>query len=149
MDNLFKNYSSFDEYKYILIEPLNADLLTQDKSVCHTQKVYMITNKKINYLDNKVILIKDNIICLFFIYTDFGQKMWDDKYWFFIGKLNNDIYFSYESGCSGTGFGLGSTSTIYFSKTPELLCSYGLTNKQRDLIINNIDKRFICSNDFE
>jgi hypothetical protein len=69
MDNLFKNYSSFDEYKYILIEPLNADLLTQDKSVCHTQKVYMITNKKINYLDNKVILIKDNIICLFFIYT--------------------------------------------------------------------------------
>jgi hypothetical protein len=51
----------------------------------------------------------------------------------------------YESDCCGTGFGLGSKSTLYLSKNPELLTAYGLTNKHRDLITKNIKEfRFTC-----
>lgn len=146
MDNLFEEYTSYEEYKNVLLEPLNADeKKTVDEHYCHFQKVYFITDDKIKHID-KIVLIKDIIKCLYFIYIDFGYKEWDDKYWFFVGKLNNEIYFTYESDCNGTGFGLGCESTLYFSKTPEYLIKYGFTNKHRELIINNIQRRFICPN---
>ena len=67
-------------------------------------------------------------------YLKICKYEYDDKYWFFIGKLENNLYFSYEIGCSGTGFGLGETSLIHFSKTKELLLLYGLTDKHRNLV---------------
>lgn len=144
MDNLFEEYASYEEYKNVLLEPLNADEKINKDEYCHYQKAYFITDDKIIPI-KKVVLIKDIIECLYFLYTDFGYSEWDDKYWFFVGKLNK-IYFMYESGCNGTGFGLGSESTLYLSKTPEYLIKYGFTNKHRNLIVNNIHKRFICSN---
>lgn len=143
MEKLFEEYSSFDKYKCILLEPLEADFIPNSNDYCHEQKCYVLTSDKIKHI-NRIALIKDNIECLFFVYVDFGQQIWDKKYWFFVGKLKNGIYFVYESGRSGTGFGFGETSQICLSKMPDVLCKYGLTDKQRDLIINNISKRFIC-----
>ena len=134
METLFQNSCSFEEYKYILEAPLEADLQSVFiDSYCHEQYCCAITGDKIKHI-NKLIIIKDKIECLYFIYINFGEKKWDNKYWFFIGRLNNQIYFAYESGCCGTGFGLGSKSSLYLSKTQELLCKYGLTDKQRELI---------------
>lgn len=151
MDTLFDVSASYEEYKNVLVEPLYADykstrLNRNYETYAHCQNSFIISNNAIKQV-HKCALIKGHITCLYFIYVDFGKK-WDNKYWFFIGKLDNDIYFMYESGCCGTGFGLGSKSTLYLSKTPELLCKYGLTDKHRDLISNNIDKRFttFCDN---
>jgi hypothetical protein len=145
MDNLFNEYAYTEEYKNIIVEPLNADeMLNANKRYCHTQHAYFITDNAINHI-NKVILIKDRIKYLCFLYTDFGEKEWDNKYWFFVGKLNNGIYFMYETICCGTGFGLGAESKLYLSKKPEYLIKYSFTNKHRDLIKNNIHRRFICS----
>ncbi len=150
---LFEKHCSYEQYKHVLLEPLEADImaLNPDKYY-HKQKCFSFIHSEVDnnikYI-NKVIIIKDIIECLFFIYTDFGEKKWDDKYWFFIGKLNNGIYFIYESDCCGTGFGLGSTSTLYLSKSKNLLYVYGLTNKHRELLNNNIHKRFIINDDTE
>lgn len=53
------------------------------------------------------------------------------------------MYFVYESDCCGTGFGISSTTNLHFSKSQELLYNYGLTNKQRKSIDDNISQRFI------
>jgi hypothetical protein len=138
--NLFNTSYLYEVYKTVLDEPLDADLRTTYKNANeypHYQKGYLITNDKIQLL-NQTIIIKHLIHCLYFVYTDFGKKEFDDKYWFFIGRLKNNLYFSYEMGCSGTGFGLGETSIMYFSKTKELLLLYGLTNKHRNLINSNL-----------
>ncbi len=145
MDNLFEEYACYEEYKYILLEPFNADeeLKRRGKTYCHYQNAYFINDNKINHI-NKVILIKDRIKYLFFLYTDFGETEWDGRYWFFVGKLKNEIYFMYETKCCGTGFGLGSETILYLSKNPNYLIKYGFTNKHRELINNNICRRFIC-----
>jgi hypothetical protein len=98
MDNLFTEYAYYEEYKNILLEPFNADeaLNRGDKRHCHDQNAYFINDNKINHI-NKVTLIKDTIKYLFFLYTDFGETEWDDRYWFFVGNLNNGIYFMYET----------------------------------------------------
>lgn len=143
MDNLFEEYAHYEEYKNILLQPFTADeTLNINKYYAHTQNAYFITDTNINHI-NKVILIKDRIKYLFFLYADFGEIEWDDKYWFFVGKLNNGLYFMYETKCSGTGFGLGTQSGLYLSKKPEHLIKYSFTNKHRDLINNNIYRRFI------
>lgn len=74
---------------------------------------------------------------MFFIYVDFGEDKWDDKYWFCIGKTKNDLYFSYESKCSGTGFGLGSTTKNYYTKDKNTLLKYGIENIHRTFIENH------------
>lgn len=145
MDNLFQMNEPYEKYDYILSYPLESDLMALDSKCSHAQNCYAICDNKIKHID-KVITIKNMIECLFFLYVDFGEQTWDDKYWFFIGKLKKDgLYFMYESGCSGTGFGFGEESTLYLSKKPELLTTYGLTNKHRDLITKNINEsRFTC-----
>lgn len=144
MDNLFNDYDSYDKYKNVLSEPFNADdTMIIDQNYSHTQKIYLIDDNKITPID-KLISIKNIIDCLFFLYTDFGEFDWDDRYWFFVGKLYNGFYFMYETKCNGTGFGLGTEATIYFSKIPQYLIKYGFTDKHRELIVNNIHKRFIC-----
>lgn len=133
--NVFNNSYLYEEYKNVLDEPLDADLKTtqqNENEYPHYQKCYLITNK-IKPL-NQNVMVKHLIECLYFVYTDFGEKEYDNKYWFFIGRLKNNLYFSYEMGCSGTGFGLGETSVIHFSKTKEFLLLYGLTDKHRNLI---------------
>ena len=142
MNKLYNEYSLYDEYKYILQDPLDADIKSaQPDNYCHYTKCIIITKDNIKNVE-KLVLIKDLIECLYFIYVDYGKREYDNKYWFFIGKLNNNTYFSYESGCCGTGFGLGEKSTLFLSKSQELLYNYGLTDKQRDLINNNITQRF-------
>lgn len=148
MDNdlmeIFDSSHFYEEYKNILDEPLDADLKSvQKKDYVHFQKCYLITNSKI-IPSNRNMSIKHLIECVYFVYTDFGEGEFDDKYWFFIGKLSNDLYFSYEVGCSGTGFGLGETCTMHFSKTEELLLTYGLTDKQRNFIKQNIGSHAEC-----
>ena len=138
--NVFNNSYLYDEYKTVLDEPLDADLKTKqlnENEYPHYQKCYLITNDKIKPL-NKNVMVKHLIKCLYFVYTDFSEKEYDDKYWFFIGRLENNLYFSYEIECSGTGFGLGETSVMYFSKTKELLLLYGLTDKHRNLVNLNL-----------
>jgi len=138
--NIFNNSFLYEEYKNVLDEPLDADLKTKqnnENEYPHYQKCYLITNDKINIL-NQNVMVKPLINCLYFVYTDFGEKEFSDKYYFFIGRLKNNLYFSYEIECSGTGFGLGETSVIYFSKTKELLLLYGLTDKHRNLVNSNL-----------
>lgn len=149
MDNLFQTHKPYEKYNYILSYPLESErkALLEPNRYYHTQNCYAICNDKIKHID-KGVIIKNKIECLFFLYVDFGEKTWDDKYWFFIGKLKEEVYFMYESDCCGTGFGLGSKSTLYFAKKPELLTTYGLTDKHRDLITKNIEEmRFTCPNE--
>lgn len=137
---IFDSAHFYEEYKNILDEPLDADLKSvkmDDKTYVHFQNCYLITKNKIIPSDRNMS-IKHLIECIYFVYTDFGEKEFDDKYWFFIGRLTNDLYFSYEVGCSGTGFGLGETSKMYFSKSEKLLLTYGLTDKQRNFIKQSI-----------
>lgn len=133
MDILFENYEPYHKYKHILDEPLEADISKYSDVSLHRQHSYYITNYSINHVD-KLIKLKDQIECLFFMYVENNKEDWTDKYWFFVGKLTNGIYFTYQSNCSGTGFGLGEDSHIYLSKNTDLLCRFGFTNKQRDLI---------------
>lgn len=130
---MFNKSYLYEEYKSFLDEPLDMDAEAIDDT--HFQECHLITNNKIQLLNRRIIL-KPLIECLYFVYVDYGRIKYDDKYWFFIGKLKNGLYFSYEVGCSGTGFGLGETSKIYFSNTKELLLLYGLTDKQRNIIDN-------------
>jgi hypothetical protein len=143
---IFDNSHPYEQYETILNEPLNADFESTQNSendYPHYQECYCITNDNIK--KSKNIIIKNLINCIYFVYTDLGNKEFDDKYWFFIGNFNFDkegkhnFYFSYEVGRSGTGFGLGETSRIHFSRTKELLLEYGLTNKQRNLIRSTME----------
>lgn len=151
IETLFQKSEPFETHKNILFEPLNADRqLKNDKTntYCHYQQIYAIKDNKIDYHNNpdKIFVLDNMIECLYFIFTDFGtNNRWDDKYWFFVGKLTNGLYFSYETKCGGTGFGVGCCSTIYFAKNEKNLEKYGFTNSQRDLIQLNIEKRFIYS----
>jgi hypothetical protein len=142
MENLFKEYRAYEQCKHMLQEPLDADKNSTRNDYCHEQTCCAITDNKILYID-KLTLINDIINKLYFIYTDFGKTKWDDKYWLFIGKLKNGLYFSYESDCCGTGFGLASKSSLYLSKKKDLLYQFGLTNVQREFICSNICQRFI------
>lgn len=141
MNNLFNEFSDFENFKNNLSEPLEADEI-KDLNL-HFQKCYFIKDNNIKHI-NKRFIIKNIIEHLYFLYIDLGEKEFDERYWFFIGKIKNkNLYFTYETGCCGTGFGLGEISTIYLSENKDLLCNYGLTNKQRYLINKNISKRFI------
>lgn len=145
MDKLFSSYTSYENYKNILEEPLNADERSiVDKDFCHEQYGYVIKNNKLEIM-KKNLPIKNNIEYLYFSYVDFGEREWDDKYWFFVGKIRTkkNIYISYESGCCGTGFGLGSKSTICLADSKENLYDYGLTNKQRELINSKLKEKFV------
>jgi len=156
IENLFTISEPYDKYDYLLSIPLDADHRAMlDKRTMlenphleyqfrllldHEQRRYYIEPDNIKCYNNKIISLKGKIESLFFIYTDFGDiDGWSDKYWFFIGKTTYGMYFAYEVSNAGTGFGLGEESVIHFSKSQELLCKYGLTNKQRELIKNNID----------
>lgn len=134
MNVLFQNNFPYKDYENILFEPFNADetLINPDTS-CHEQKAYAIQPNKIKPIEKRII-IKDLIETLYFIYVDTKLNYYDDKYWFLIGKLKNGIYFSYESGCCQTGFGLGSKSSLYLAREQSDLITYGITNKQRELI---------------
>jgi hypothetical protein len=148
MEDLFNKSEPYEKYRYILEYPLKADLnskTVKDKSL-HGQKLYEITSKGIRQCNRKVILI-DSITNLFFVYTDFGSGMFDENYWFFIAEYTKDdktVYIGYESECCGTGFGFCETSKVYLAETKELLYEYGLTYKQRYLIMKNIETRFKC-----
>ncbi len=155
MDKLFEESCSFDnyEYKHILEVALDADIRAaesdirapQPDNIFHEQKCVIITKDNIKIV-NKIVLIKKFIECLYFVNVDFGEDIHDDKYWFFVGKFYNNSYFIYESGCCATGF-IGSKSSLTASKSQELLYNMGLTDKQRDMITNNINQnqRFKCS----
>lgn len=139
MDKLFSKTFSYEQYKELLQKPLEADLKFKNNiNYAHYQKCIVIHNQHGPIVSDKCVSIIDKIESLYFVYTDFGCQQWDDKYYFFIGKLINNIYFSYEVGCSGTGFGLGEESIIHLSQSKELLYNYGLTNKNRELIDKNI-----------
>lgn len=142
MDQLFENNISYDDYKNILSTPLQADC-NMNQNFCHYQKCYRIDTDKIKLIEKRV-KIKDLIDCLYFLYVDEALDSYDDKYWFFIGKLTNDFYFVYESGCCMTGFGLGSKSSLYFSSNKDLLIKYGLTDKHRNLIKQNENNFAVC-----
>jgi len=144
MDQLFENCISYEDNKKYVVDPLQADCMDQN-SFCHYQKCYRIDTDKIKVITKRVI-IKDLIDCLYFLYVDALLDNFDDKYWFFVGKLKNDFYFAYESGCCGTGFGLGSESTLYVSFNKKLLIKYGLTDKQRDLIFKEQNKNNMQNN---
>ncbi len=152
MDGLFENSYSYEEYKNVLKEPLEADRKqnknyfdwnssNEEKGLWeHYQKCYAITEKQIKLIEKRIIII-DLICCLYFIYVDAKSDSFDNKYWFFIGKLKNGVYFLYESKCDGTGFGFSEESYLYLAREPDLLVKFGLTNKQRDLI--NKHKKYI------
>lgn len=143
MENLFQTSQPYENFKRVLSEPLIADYAksTDSNKYCHDQTCFSITNKKIRHVKQTVV-IKDEIESLYFVHVDAGRMKWDDRYWFFVGKLKHGTYFTYESGCCGTGFGLGSESKLYLSKNPELLYDYALSNEQRNLI--NTTDRFTC-----
>jgi len=140
---LFDESRPYKEFRSALEEPLNADTQQGDDHFAHEQKCFIIRNDAIKPVTGRTILIRDVIECLYFVYVDLGRQQWDDKYWFFVGKLVNtkghDIFFAYEAGCNGTGFGLGEQSCLHLSDSLQRLCQYGLTDKQRELIMTSLD----------
>ncbi len=135
MEHIFNNLiDDTNKIKQIFDEPFNVDY-NLSHSNSHFINAYFIYNNKLSV--SKKIKIKDNIDCFYFVYVDYGMKRWDDKYWFCIGKTKDNLFFSYESTCCGTGFGLGSCTKIHYSKDKELLITYGIENKHRTLINEN------------
>lgn len=131
--HIFTTAYSYDtQYKNLLYEPLNAV-----NEECHTQICTRILCSKLQHI--KPANIYDKIKYLHYLHMT-GAKEFDEKTWFIIGQLEdayNNLYFAYDVHCSGTGFGLGETSKMFFAKTPELLVKYGLTFTQRELIWNH------------
>ena len=150
MDKLYDEFCPYDKYSALLKEPFNADANCRVKTNyfnTHIQKCYIIKNNKIKPVD-ATLNIKRMIESIYFLYVDFGEEKWDDKYWFVVGKLNEGVkefYFVYESGCCGSGF-IGSESKLYVAQTKEVLSEYGFTNKQRELINTNLNsnRRYTC-----
>ena len=147
MEQLFAISTDFQNYQHYFALPFMADINT--KAI--QEGAHFVNSFDINYNQisktKTIAVATDTIDKLHFMYVNFGERQFDAKYWFCVGQLTNGIYFSYESGCSGTGFHLGETSTIFSAKTQELLHNFGLSDKQRTLIRNNIDKdqRFLCA----
>lgn len=132
MEDVFTTaYSYNTAYKDLLYEPLNAV-----NEECHTQICTRISYSTLHHI--KSVNIYDKIKCLHFLHqsiNDIGENRW-----FIIGQLEdvyNNLYFAYDVYCSGTGFGLGETSKLFFAKDPELLVKYGLTFAQRELVWNH------------
>ena len=147
---LFDNTYFYENYKDVLDEPLDADYQSvkqTENDYPHYQECNLIEKNGIKQVKREHnAIIKPLINCLYFVYTDFGKEKVDDKYWFFIGKLkslkdNAEFYFTYEVGCSGTGFGLGETSILNCSKSKELLMMYGLTDRQRNIIFTHLPNK--------
>lgn len=140
MNEVFNKPLNYNDYIHLFNEPMDIDYKSRKnykwyKEYLHCIDATFIFNNKM--LISKRKLIKDKIDSFYFIYVDKGLNQYDDKYWFCIGKIkdkNNDIYFSYESMCNGTGFGLGEITTIYYSKDKDMLLKYGITDKHRNFI---------------
>lgn len=155
MELLFQEHCPYELYSNILYDPLDADYKakienTEDKpyTFLHENKLCFISDDGIKH-SNKPCILRDKIKNLYFVYVDCGEQMFDDKYYFFIGELNDKWYFSYETECSGTGFGICSTSRIHFSRSFEQLYNLGLTDAQRQLINDNINERFVIKKSYD
>lgn len=86
MDKLFEEFSSYDLYKNILAETLDADYnATIDTNYLHETKLTIITNDMIKH-SNKTCVIKDKIKYLYYVYVDLGENEWDTRYYFFVGR---------------------------------------------------------------
>jgi hypothetical protein len=139
--NLVKKLSTpieESEWKEKLSEPLKADYryFTEVHSG-HEQDLFFIMHNNLPKQVSQKQRVLDKIADILFLYADNNLDGFDDSYWFFIGKLNgikNQYYFSYETKCSGSGFGLGEKSQIYISQSLDSLVLYALTEKQRNLI---------------
>jgi len=81
--NIFNNSYSYEEYKNVLDEPLDADLKATknvEDDYPHYQECYLILNGKITQAKNKkTVELKPLIRCLYFVYTDLGEKEYDNK----------------------------------------------------------------------
>ncbi len=146
METLFDESEPYSKYKAALYEALDAPYRKDDDE--HRLKCVAIHEDKIKPL-NKRILIRDRIIDLYFVYVDYDSDECESRYWFFIGKIHNDvvnkdIYFVYESECCYTGFGFCEEPTLSLSTSQDLLKIYGLTDKHRTLI--NENSRFTIKN---
>lgn len=125
-----------------LKEPFTGEhrFRTEPNTFCHYHNSYFVSSnampRKVNQTQNTELIIED----VMFLYTDNGLDRFDESYWMCIGKTNNKnnnglhYYFMYDSGCCGTGFGLGSTSKLYLADSLEDIVDYGLTNEQRRLV---------------
>jgi len=148
MQQLFDEFAAFETYAHVLKEPFSADARRKsDPSFNHFSLTYIIKNESIQCV-NKIILLNEYIECLYFLVADLGRNVWeDDRHWFVIGKLKNNLLFVYETNCSGTGFGFCEESKLILCQTPEQLTTFGLTDKHRNFIEKYIKKRFIVNND--
>jgi len=132
-------------WRDIMKKPFEADLKIMvpnvDPHFAHDQYIY-VCKDSLPKLINKHMKMENNIDCVYFIYNNKSDYEYDEKYWFLIGKIKTNIsnhWFSYESGCPGTGFGLGTETTIFLVQQFDILIKYCLTDKQRNLIIKHID----------
>ncbi len=161
MDKLFETSKPYEEVKHILERAIEADehiYLQCRKYPCskfkygcncdHNQNLYIISNTKIKKIESYAkIILKNKIKNINFLYhslNTYNSQHEDlgDGYWFCIGQLKNKSYFAFETNCCYTGFGFGEESYIYISKHKELLYNFGLTDKHRLIISNNIEERF-------
>jgi hypothetical protein len=141
MDSIF-NEALTEPYQELFADPFDADWDTNHRPTqCHFLRAHFIFNNQIS--PSSQVEIKHNIDCFYFVYVDFGNERWDDKYWFCIGKTKDKRFFSYESTCSGTGFGLGSSTTIYYAKDENVLLTYGIEDKHRAFIEQHPKKIFL------
>ena len=148
METIFDEKIKIEYHKHF-DDPFNTDK-TKNKTVCHFVTAYFLFNNRIS--PSKQLIIKDNIDCLYYIYVDHGNSRWDDKYWFCIGKTKDARFFSYESTCGGTGFGLGSQTKIYYAMDQEILLTYGIEDKHRTfmkehtkMFLHNLIDETLCT----
>ncbi len=146
METLFMNVLSVHDYKEFFRECWTADHCAQTNFQRrkhnpnfgmhfehHVETTILLTQEKTRFV-NVPVSILPAIQHFCFLYVDKGEHEYDDRYYFAVGVLNNGQYFSYEAGCSGTGFGFAETTKICISKDPCLLAWSGLTDKQREYI---------------
>lgn len=130
---LWQASAPYSAFRSLLHVPLSA-VVRYENDQSHIQICTVISKKHGIKEARKPIVIHTTFQHMFFLYTDFGHGHYDEKYWFVVGQLASGMYITFETCCSGTGFGFCETSKVSLSDNTSLLYTYGMTDVQREWI---------------
>ena len=124
-----------------LREPFDANIKAVTNSgFCHEIITKFITAGGLAKNIGCDILIEKYISKVFFLHAEREIETFQDGYWLCIGELTTKqgiMFFAYETSCCGTGFGFCEKTEIHIARTLSALVTFGLTNQNRSLILDN------------
>jgi hypothetical protein len=120
-----------------LAEPFSAEHRARsDTNVLHERKVYLLEDGQLPKLILLPQLTEDIIQRAYCVYTNFDEKRRDDKFWLCLEEAKRGMHFAFFSKCCGTGFGLGSKTELYLSKSYNDILDRALTDEMMQILTN-------------